>query len=143
MNEAAVVIDTSVFFSLLLREDTARRKQFLTDTAPVFLCPRFVFVELFKHKERIAQATALNEDALLECLHELLARVHFVEEGGIRIGTWMEARALCREVDPKDAPFVALTLHLDGRLWTSDDELKIGLRAKGFDRFYEPSRRVT
>lgn len=34
--------------------------------------------------------------------------------------------------------FVALTLHLDGQLWTSDDELKAGLRAKGFDRFYEP-----
>jgi predicted nucleic acid-binding protein len=36
------------------------------------------------------------------------------------------------------APFIALTLHLDGRLWTGDEELKAGLRAKGFDRFFEP-----
>lgn len=104
MNAAAVVIDTSVLFSLLLREDTVRRRQFLTDTAPVFHCPRFVFVELFKHKERIAQATALSEEALLECLHELLARVRFVEEGAIRVGTWMEARALCREWIRKTHP---------------------------------------
>ena len=138
MNEADIVVDTNIFFSLLLREDAALRKRFLTDNATRFHCPRFVFVELFKHKERIAQATELSEEDLLECLYELLARVHFVEEGGIPIGTWMEARRLCRDVDAKDAPFIALTLHLDGRLWTGDAELKAGLRAKGFDRFFEP-----
>ena len=37
-----------------------------------------------------------------------------------------------------DTPFIALTLHLDGRLWTEDAELEIGLRAKGFDRFLTP-----
>jgi len=31
-----------------------------------------------------------------------------------------------------------LTLHLDARLWTDDEELKTGLRAKGFDQFFEP-----
>jgi predicted nucleic acid-binding protein len=50
----------------------------------------------------------------------------------------MEARRLCRDIDPKDAPFIAMTLHLDGRLWTEDDELKVGLRARGFERFFEP-----
>jgi predicted nucleic acid-binding protein len=137
--EADIVVDTNIFFSLLLREDTALRKRFLTDSAPRFHCPRFVFVELLQYKERIAQATELSEEDLLECLYELLARVHFVEEGGIPIGTWMEARRLCWDVDAKDAPFIALTLHLDGRLWTGDAELKAGLRAKGFDRFFEPS----
>ena len=32
---------------------------------------------------------------------------------------------------------IALTLYLEGRLWTGDGELKAGLRAKGFDRFFE------
>lgn len=138
MNPAGIVVDTNILFSLLLRGETALRRRFLTEGAITFHCPRFVFVELFQHKERIAHATELSEDGLLECLYELLARVHFVEEGGIPIGTWMEARHLCRDVDLKDAPFVALTLHLDGRLWTGDDKLKAGLRAKGFDRFFEP-----
>ena len=112
--------------------------RFLTGSGPTFHCPRFVFVELFQHKERIAQATELSEEDLLECLYELLARVHFVDEGGISIGTWMEARRLCRDVDAKDTPFLALALHLEGRLWTEDEELKTGLRAKGFDGFFEP-----
>ena len=93
---------------------------------------------MFKHKERIARISELNEPELLECLHELLGGIHFVEEGGIPMGTWMEARRLCRDVDVKDTPFVALTLHLGGRLWTADEELRRGLRAKGFDRFFEP-----
>jgi predicted nucleic acid-binding protein len=41
-------------------------------------------------------------------------------------------------VDEKDTPYVALTLQLDGRLWTHDGALKTALRAKGFDRFFEP-----
>ena len=75
MNPARIVVDTNILFSLLLRGETALRKRFLTDNAPTFHCPRFVFVELFQHKERIAQATEVSEEDLLECLCELLARV--------------------------------------------------------------------
>ena len=137
MNDAKVVVDTNVFFSLLLRRDTVQRRRFLTDSARSFFCPRFFLVELFKHKERIAKATELSGDELLECLYELLAHIQFIEEGGIPMGTWIEARRLCRDVDLKDTPFVALTLHLDGQLWTADGELQSALRAKGFDRFFE------
>ena len=50
----------------------------------------------------------------------------------------MEGRRLCADVDRKDAPFVTLTLHLDGRLWSDDAELQAGLLAKGFNRFFVP-----
>ena len=68
---------------------------------------------------------------------------HAVERAGVRErgehpAGWMEAHRLCKDVDEKDTPYVALTLYLDGRLWTDDDELRLALRAKGFDRFYEP-----
>ncbi len=138
MNETTLIVDTNVIFSLLLSRDSALRRRFLTDTSQTLYCPRFFLVELFKHKERIVQASELSEEELLECLQELLARLRFVEEGSIPIGTWLEARRLCRDVDPKDTPFVALTLHLNGRLWSGDVELKSGLRAKGFTFFFEP-----
>jgi predicted nucleic acid-binding protein len=50
-----------------------------------------------------------------------------------------EAVELCRGVDPADAPFVALTLALDGRLWTGDKKLRSGLAARGFTRFFDPA----
>jgi len=61
-----------------------------------------------------------------------------VDEATIPVGTWVEARRLCGGVDEKDTPFIALTIHQNGRLWTEDEELQIGLRAKGFNFFFEP-----
>ena len=49
---------------------------------------------------------------------------------------WTEAWRLCRDVDENDVAYVALTLELDGDLWTSDRELETGLRKKGFTRFF-------
>jgi len=95
-------------------------------------------VELFKHKERLARAANLPEAELLEALYSLISRVEFVNEANIPVGTWVEAHRLCKGVDENDTPYVALTLHLEGRFWTEDDELKSGLRAKGFHQFFEP-----
>jgi predicted nucleic acid-binding protein len=103
-----------------------------------FCCPRFVFSELFKHKERILAATDLAEDELLDALNSLFAHIQFVDESAIRLGDWLEARRLCSGIDEKDTPFIALTIHLNARLWTEDSELKTGLRTKGFDLFFEP-----
>lgn len=137
MDENKVIVDTNIFFAVLVRTETVLRRRLIEGRTHTFYCPHFLIVELFKHKERIARASRLAEPDLLECLHEVISRVHFVEEGVIPIGTWIEARRLCQDIDPKDSPFVALTLHLEGRLWTRDDGLKNGLRTKGFNAFYD------
>jgi predicted nucleic acid-binding protein len=132
-----IVLDTNIFLPSLLRRKSVQRRRFQTEPGLRFYSPRFFLIGLFKHKERIIRASELEESELLEALHELLSKIHFVEEGCIHIGTWMEARRLCAGVDLKDSPFVALSLHLRARLWTSDEELKAGLSARGFEHFYE------
>ncbi|MGD0091727.1 MAG: PIN domain-containing protein [Planctomycetota bacterium] len=134
----AIIVDTSVLFAALVKSRSRLRDELFADLEPSFFSPRFLFVELFKHKERLVAATELSEEELLEVLNALLARIRFADECAIPLGTWLEARRLCRDIDEKDTPFVALTLHLDGKLWTEDEELKKGLRAKGFDQFSEP-----
>jgi predicted nucleic acid-binding protein len=49
-----------------------------------------------------------------------------------------QAYALCVETDVTDTPQVALTLQLNGLLWTGDRALVRGLQAAGFDQFYRP-----
>ena len=61
----------------------------------VFFAPRFLFVELFKHRDRLLAATRLPEDKLLEALNELLESLQLVEAASIPVGIWMQARRLC------------------------------------------------
>jgi len=138
VSAATVVVDTNIVFAALVSRRARLREQIFAEAGLSLSCPRFLFVELFKHKERIRAATQLPEEELLDFLHVVLERIRFVDEAAIPVGTWLEARRLCREVDEKDTPFVALALHLNAPLWTEDDALKEGLRAKGFVQFYEP-----
>jgi predicted nucleic acid-binding protein len=138
MNEECVVVDANIAFKALAAGRGDLRDRLGPLATVVFFAPRFLFVELFRHKERLSQAAHVTEDELLDALHTLVNRVEFVNEANIPIGTWLEAHRLCRDIDEKDTPYVALTLHLDGRLWTDDTELKDGLRAKGINRFLEP-----
>jgi predicted nucleic acid-binding protein len=133
-----VVVDTNILFSALVSRNSHLRENFLMETSVSFCRPRFVFSELFKHKERILAATDLSEDELLDALNSLFAHIQFVDESAIPLGVWLEARRLCSGIDEKDTPFIALTIHLNAKLWTEDDELKNGLRAKGFNLFFEP-----
>ena len=138
MNADGVVVDANIAFKILASGRGDLRDRLGPAAAVTFYAPRFLFVELFKHKDRLARAAKVTEDELLNALHTLVSRLEFVNEANIPLDIWMEAYRLCREVDEKDTAYVALALHLDGRLWTHDSELKIGLRARGFDRFYEP-----
>ena len=97
--------------------------------------PRFLFVELFKHKERIVRASRLPEAEIIDSLYALVSRIEFHNESLIPVGDWMEASRLCSPTDEKDTAYVALALHLDAQIWSEDEKLKTGLRARGFDRF--------
>lgn len=136
MNPDYVVVDANIAFKTLVANRGDLRDRLGSGSDAVFFGPRYLFVELFKHKERLAGAARINEGELLEALHTLVSRLEFINEVNIPVGTWMEAYRLCRPVDENDTPYVALTLHLDGRLWTDDAVLKSGLRAAGFDRFF-------
>ena len=132
-----VVVDTNILFAALVSRRSRIRETLLMEPGINFCCPRFVFSELFKHKERILAASDLSEDELLDALNSLFAHIRFVDESAIPLGTWLEARRLCSGIDEKDAAFIALAIHLNAHLWTEDDELKRGLRTKGFNLFFE------
>ena len=138
MNTDCVVVDANIAFKSLCTGRGKLRRRLSPNSDLKFYCPRFLFVELFKHKERIARASGLTDADLVEGLHELVSQLEFVNEAAIPVGTWMEAYRLCKGIDADDTPYVALALNLDCRFWTEDDELKTALRARGFNRFFEP-----
>jgi predicted nucleic acid-binding protein len=133
-----IVVDTNIIFSALLREDNRYARTLIkNEDEHDFYAVYFTIVELFKHKERIKQFSKLSEDNILAALYELLKHIHIINDNIISISSWKEAMQLTHDVDVKDVPNVALTIELAAQLWTNDNELKKGLRDKGFNDFIE------
>lgn len=126
-----IVLDTNIIFSILLDRGSKIREKFFEKDVR-YIAPNFVFVELFKHKEKLLKFSRLSEAELLELLHRILHRITFVDESTIATANRHKALEL-------DTPFVALALELQAELWSGDKKLVSGLRKQGFSKFYEPS----
>jgi len=135
MDSTKIVVDTNILFSALLRDNTAY-SWVLLDTARTFCVCESTIIELFKHKERIVRHSKLDKDDVIRVLYILLRNLHIYKEALIDAEIRQQAVVLCRDIDPMDAPQVALTLHLDGLLWTGDKRLRRGLAEKGFTAFF-------
>jgi putative PIN family toxin of toxin-antitoxin system len=135
-----VVLDTNLLFSSLLCQNE-RRREVLFSKELQFYCPNYVFVELFKHKEKVMRCTKAAETEVYEFLTAILEHIRFVNPELISLPNREAAYRLCADIDEHDTAFVALTLELDAVLWTGDKTLRDGLRKKGFDRFFvEPGK---
>jgi predicted nucleic acid-binding protein len=132
-----VVVDTNILFSALLSGGSRFTEVLLTSDRR-FLINELVLMELFKHKERIVQLSALSDDGVVLLFYELLRELELFKEELVAPAARSRAFSLCQDVDVTDAPHVAITLEIEGLLWTGDEKLKEGLRAKGFNRFFEP-----
>jgi predicted nucleic acid-binding protein len=133
-----IVVDTNIIFSALLKEDNRYARALIkNEDDHDFYAVYFTIVELFKHKERIKQFSKLSEEDILEALYELLKYIHIINDNIISTPSWKEAMQLAHDADIKDVPNVALTIELAAQLWTNDNALKKGLKAKGFNDFID------
>jgi predicted nucleic acid-binding protein len=129
-----IVIDANIVVSALISNNPQILREIFNSNLSI-VSPKFVIVELFKHSARIQKVTKLSNDEVLELLSTLINRIKFYDESLVSVGSWTEAYKLCREIDLKDTPYIALTLELNAKLWTKDDVLKRGLKKKGFTLF--------
>ena len=132
----SVVIDSNIIFAAL-RSNNAAFREFLNNSSYKFFTANFLIAEIFKHKERILRNSKASEEETFEYLNKILQKINFVNEEFISTANFIHAFRLCNDIDPKDTPFVALTLELECKLWTKDQELKQGLLKKGFDNFFD------
>lgn len=132
-----IIVDTNIVFSALVNKNS-KIATFLLEPNQALIMPKFGFVELFKHKEKISAVSKHSQDEILEILYELMRHIEFFDENRISASALKNAWKLVKDIDPKDMLFVALTLEVEGLLWTGDTRLRSGLKNKGFDSFYIP-----
>lgn len=97
-----------------------------------------MLVELFKYKDKILHLSRLSNEDLVKFYHILLRRINLYKEDLISVENLRTAYKLCQDIDINDTLHIALTLELQGQLWTGDNKLKNGLINKGFNHFFEP-----
>jgi len=133
----AIIVDTNILFSALLGKNKKFRDILLSQKNINLYSCKFTLVELFKYKEKIQKYSSFDEGEILELLYNLLKNIHLFDENTLTKESLKIAFDLCYDIDLKDIPFVAVTIELDGLLWTGDKKLKNGLKIKGFNSFYE------
>jgi predicted nucleic acid-binding protein len=136
LEEKYIVVDTNILFSAFLSEESEFLKVLLRGEYKFCICES-ILMEIFKHKEKIIKASELSEDEVVRMYYKLIKRFLIVKEDVISSANWMKAYELCKDIDESDTLAVALTLQMDGLLWTGDKRLKRGLGEKGFKMFYE------
>ena len=132
-----IIVDTNILFSTLLGKNKKFRDVLLSqENVNLYSC-KYAIVELFKYKEKIQKYSSFAEDEILELLYNLLKKINLFDENTLTEESLEKAFDLCEDVDEKDILFVAVTIELNGLLWTGDKKLKNGLESKGFNSFFE------
>lgn len=131
-----VIVDFNKIFSALTPISSAIREILIRGDDDMF-APNFIVIELFEKKEKLLKSTKLTNGEFYSFLHLIIERITFVALERIDTIHIENAWELCKDVDEKDFAYVALTLELNGQFWTGDKKLINGLRAKGFDQFFE------
>jgi len=128
-----IVIDSNILFSALLSPDNRFRTLLYLSKHTFYSC-NFLFVEIFKHKDKISAISKLSEDEILTQLGNIVSKIHFINEDTIPQEIFKRAYSLCKDTDENDTPFIALSIFLDAYLLTGDKELIKGLERKGFNK---------
>ncbi|MDG2449532.1 MAG: PIN domain-containing protein [Saprospiraceae bacterium] len=131
-----LIVDTNIVFSALLNTQSSIADIIFNPpkSTQLFTCQDLLKDEINRHWPKLLNLSKLPESKLTQSQQLVYARLSFIDEFSIHPDIWKAASTLTNPIDTFDIPFVALTLHLDGYLWTGDKKLRTGLKKQGFDR---------
>jgi predicted nucleic acid-binding protein len=140
MSKKKLIIDANILMSTLITQQGKVAHTFLKLAQEYNLIScQFLYIELFKHKNKILKASKLEENDFLDYLLSILNRIEFISEVLIPQNVIKQAEELVSGIDKRDIYYVALSLHTNAPIWTGDYKLSSGLKEKGFTNFVQTS----
>ena len=128
-----VIVDTNIVFSAILNSSSKIGKVLLQSKGYFqFYSCDYLRTEINRHRNRLLKLTKLSKDELAELESLVIHNITFIDERLLPQALLKQTEILLKSIDPNDTPFVALTKHLEGKLWTGDMQLYNGLKTKRF-----------
>ncbi len=130
-----IIVDSNIVFSAILNSQ-GKIGQLIINGSKFF---KFYTVGLLKdeigeHKDKILKISGFTNEQFMKSYETITKRITFVDEILISDKELIKSHALVADIDENDALFVALTNHLNGKLWTGDKKLIAGLQRKGYPK---------
>jgi len=130
-----IILDTNIVFSSILSAQSNIGEILFNNNDKLdFYSTEYLREEIDKHRNRILALAQSSEEAVNESIFQIYKRINFISDQQIPMKIWYDCAPLVRDIDMDDLPFIALTVYLDGMLWTGDLKLRNGLISKGFDK---------
>lgn len=130
-----IIVDSNIVFSAILNSQ-GKIGQLIINGSRHF---KFYTVGLLKeeieeHKDKILSISGFTNQQLKNSYQTITNRITFVDEILLSDRELLKAIDLVAEIDENDALFVALTNYLNGKLWTGDKKLILGLKNKQYSK---------
>ena len=128
-----IIVDTNIVFSAILNSNSRIGKILLNSKEHFqFFSCNYLRIEIQRHRNKLLKLTKLSEYQLTELQELVTKHITFIDERLIPQDLLVKTETQLKAIDPDDTVFVALTKHLEGKLWTGDLQLYNGLKAKRF-----------
>jgi len=128
-----IVVDTNIVFSGILNQKSRIGKVLIGEHKFFnFYSCYYLQKELINHYSKISHIAKKSIDRIIEIEKCLTKNIKFINENIIPKTIILESEKLVKDVDFDDIFFVALTKHLNAKLWTGDYKLIDSLKSKGF-----------
>lgn len=128
-----IIVDSNIVFSAILNKQSVIGDVLLNSQEHFeFYTCEYLREEIANHKNKIIDITGYDDLTYHEIEFLIYNQLTFFSEVLIPFEFWKTAANYVRDVDMDDIAFVALSLFLDIKLWTSDKVLRKALIKKGF-----------
>ncbi len=113
-----LVIDTNIIISSLISNSI--RRYILMNSNIEFIAPEYTFTEILKHTDIIEKKSKLAADDLRQVMETLFSRITIYPKEEYA-DCYEQAKKIMEDIDPDDAPFLALAMKtkVDG-IWSED-----------------------
>lgn len=130
-----IIVDSNIVFSAILNSQS-RIGQLIVYGSKFFdfYSVNLLKTEIFNHKIKLLKSSGLDDSQFERAFEIITERITFIDEILISDDDINKAFEVVSGIDENDALFIALTNHMDSKLWSGDKKLINGLSNKGYNQ---------